>query len=142
MTTMNRAPRLKILAWLMIMLGVIYVVSVPRLMYLTTTPEITQDKDAADTIQAIRIGAISCAVLAVPTLLGGIKLLQRKRWAYWLVIANLGFYVSGLTIGSIIAFREERESLWVLLVFLAVFIFALSPASRRELDRQSSAPSN
>ena len=117
----------------MILLGMIYVVSVPRMLYLTTTPEITQDKDAADTIQAIRIGAVSCAVLAVPTLLGGIKLLQRKRWAYWLIIANLGFYVGGLAIGSIVAFNEEHESLWVLLIFLAVFVFALLPATRREL---------
>ena len=137
----RKGKRLQIVAWLMILLGVIYVVSVPRLLYLATTPEITQDKDAADTIQGLRIGAASCAVLAVPTLLGGIKLVQRKRWAYWLVIANLGFYVGGLTVGSIIAFSEERESLWVLLVFLVVFIFALLPATRRELDPQSSAPS-
>jgi hypothetical protein len=33
------------------------------------------------------------------------------------------------------------EALWVLLVFLAVFIFAVLPSTRRELDPQPSVPS-
>ena len=130
-------PRLKIIAWLMIALGVIYTLSVPLLLYLTTTPDVTQDKEAAEAIHGMRVGALSCAMLAVPTLLGGFKLFQRSRWGYWLVVANLGVCVAGLAAGSIASFREEQESLWVLLVFLVVFIFAVLPATRRELKQSA-----
>ena len=65
--------RLKVVAWFMIVLGAIYVISVPRLLYLATTPEITQGDDAKSAIMGLRIGALSCAVLAVPTLLGGLS---------------------------------------------------------------------
>jgi hypothetical protein len=141
-TTANRAPRLKIVAWLMILLGLIYVGTVPYLLYLTTTPEITQDKDAMEAIDGMRIGALSCAVIAVPTLLAGVKLLQRRKWAYWLVIANLALTVAALAFGTFADFSSiEWDALWVLLVFFAVFIFALLSSTRRELNLRSSAPS-
>ena len=126
-------PRLKILAWLMIALGAIYAFSVPLLLYLTTTPDVTQDKDAAEAIHGLRIGAISCAVLALPTLISGVKLFKRRRWAYWLAVANLGMSTVALAAGTVVNFHIDRESFWVFFVFLVVFIFAVLPATRREL---------
>src|SRR3954470_11376109 len=126
-------PRLKIVAWFMIVLGAIYVVSVPRLLYLTTTPGITQGDDAEDAIMGLRIGALSCAVLAVPTLLGGFKLLKGRRWTYWLVIGNLAFCVFGFAMGTFEDFKIEWTVFWFLLMFLAVLVFALMPSTRREL---------
>jgi len=126
----------------MILLGLIYVGTVPYLLYLTTTPEITQDKDAMEAIDGMRIGALSCAVIAVPTLLAGVELLRRRKWAYWLVIANLALTVAALAFGTFADFSSiEWDALWVLLVFFAVFIFALLPSTRRELNLQSSTPS-
>src|SRR3954464_10967094 len=125
---------LKIVAWFMILLGVIYVVSVPRLLYLATTPEITQGDDAEDAIMGLRIGAVSCAVLAVPTLLGGIKLLQRRKRAYWLVVADLALCVLGLALGTFEDFSIEWTVFWFLLVFVLVFAVALLPSTRRELS--------
>ena len=125
--------RLKFVAWFMIVLGAIYILSVPRLLYLATTPEITQGDDAQDAIMGLRIGALSCAVLGVPTLLGGIKLLHRRRWAYWLVIANLAICVIAFAIGTFEDFKIEWTVFGFLLVFLAVFVFALLPGTRREL---------
>ena len=117
----------------MIALGVIYAVSAPMLLYLTTTPDVTQDKDAAEAVHGMRIGALSCAILAIVTLISGFKLLQRRKWAYWLVILNLGICTAALAAGTVINFRIEWDSLWVFLVFLSVLIFALLPATRREL---------
>jgi hypothetical protein len=125
----------------MIVLGAIYALSVPLLLYIATTPDVTQDEDAAAAIHGMHVGAMSCAILAVPTLLGGVKLLQRRRWAYWLVIANLGFCVASLTVGTLEESGVIWEALWVLLVFLAVFIFAVLPSTRRELDQQPFVPS-
>ena len=133
--------RLKLLAWLMIVLGAIYVISVPLLMYTATTPDVTQDEDAAAAIHGMHVGALSCGILAVPTLISGVKLLQRRRWAYWLVVANLGFCVASLAAGTFEKSGIVWEAFWVLLVFLAVFIFAVLPSTRRELNPQSSAPS-
>jgi|SRR6185369_11392324 hypothetical protein len=133
-------PRLKILGWLMIALGAVYAFSVFLLLYLTTTPDVTQDKDAAEAIHGMRIGAVSCAVLAIPTLISGFKLFQRRRWAYWLAVANLGISTAALATGTVINFRVEWDSFWVFLVFLALFIFAVLPVTRRELNPQPSAP--
>ena len=127
-------PRVKIVAWFMILLGLIYVISVPRLLYLATTPEITQGDDADSAIMGLRIGAVSCAVLAVPTLLGGIKLLQRRRWAYWLVIADLALCVVGLGIGAFEDFRIEWTVFCFFVAFLAVLVIAILPGTRRELS--------
>jgi hypothetical protein len=126
--------KLRIVAWFMIVLGAIYVISVPRLLYLATTPEIAQGDDAEDAIMGLRIGAVSCAVLAVPTLLGGIKLLQRRRWAYWLVVADLALCVLGLALGTFEDFSIEWTVFWFLLVFVLVFAIALLPSTRRELS--------
>src|SRR4051812_48828866 len=121
---------LKIVAWFMILLRVIYVVSVPRLLYLATTPEITQGDDAQGAIMGLRIGAVSCAtVLAMPTLLGGIKLLQRRRWAYWLVVADLALCVTGLAMGTFEDFSIEWEVFWFLLAFLLILVVALLPST-------------
>src|SRR6266404_9127059 len=110
--TSNRTPRLKILSGLMIVLGMLYAMCVPLLLYLTTTPDITQDKDAQQAIHGMRIGAVECAILAAPTLLLGVKLLQRRRWAYWLVVANLGICVLGLGIGTFEDFSIEWSAFW------------------------------
>jgi hypothetical protein len=80
-------------------------------------------------------------ILALPTLLGGIKLLQRRRWAYWLVVANLGFSIGSVAVGTFDKSGIVWEASWVLLAFLLVFIFAILPATRSELNPQSSAPS-
>src|SRR4051794_31264300 len=107
--------RLKIIAWLMIVLGVIYVVSVPLLLYMATTPDVTQDEDAAAAIHGMHAGALSCLILALPPLLGGIKLLQRRRWAYWLVVVNLGFSVGSVAVGTFDKSGIVWEAFWVLL---------------------------
>ncbi len=123
----------------MIVLGMLYAMCVPLLLYLTTTPDVTQDKDAQQAIHGMRIGAVECAILAAPTLLLGVKLLQRRRWAYWLVVANLGIFAAALATGTFFEFKIEWGAFCVLLVFLVVLIFALLPATRRELDVKQSA---
>jgi hypothetical protein len=135
MNDRKRITPLKFVAWFTLVLGAIYVFSVPYFLYLTTTLEILNDSDAADEVKGLRIAALACAVLALPAVLGGWKLLKRKTWAYWLVTANLAICVAGLAMGTFEDWRVDQEVLVVFLVFLTVFIVALLPTTRRELKQ-------
>jgi hypothetical protein len=135
MKELKRITPLKFVAWFTLTLGAIYVLSVPYFLYLTTTPEIRNDSDASDEVKGLRIAAMACAVLAVPAVLGGWKLLKRKTWAHWVVTANLAMSVAGLAMGTFEDWKVDKEVLVVFLVFLSVFVVAVHPVTRRELKQ-------
>jgi hypothetical protein len=135
MNLLERITPLKFVAWFTLTLGALYVFSFPYLLYLPTTPDFSNDPDAVEAVKGMRIGAIACAVLAVPTVLAGWKLLKHKTWAYWLAVAHLAMCVFGLAAGTIDEWREEKEPLLFFLIFLTVFVLAVLPVSRRELKQ-------
>ena len=58
------------------------------------SPEILNDKDAADAIQGFHIAATICAPLGLLYLASAFGLWKHKRWGWWLAFPlNLGAFV-------------------------------------------------
>jgi hypothetical protein len=57
-------------------------------LWLTRSPEILNEPDAADAIHGLKIGAAVIGVPALILLVSGIGLWRSKRWSWWLALVT------------------------------------------------------
>ena len=132
---MQRPRLILALAALQLVLGLVYMGGAIFLIHLTTTPEITNDKDAADAIQGILIAAAVAAAFGFGTLLSSFGLWLVEKWGRWLAIALNGlaavFTIYNLLDQSSIDWDEVAAPV-MLLMALIPFLF---PAVGRALAK-------
>ncbi len=74
----------KLLAWAQIFLFLLCIGTAFYLLHLTVSPEITSDKDAAEAIYGLKIGAGVVAGFGSICGVAGVALLLRKKWGWWI----------------------------------------------------------
>jgi hypothetical protein len=135
-----RSPTLgKVLSLLEIAMGVCCLSISVYLLYLTRTPEITREAEAADTIRGLYIGA---GVVVAPGILftvGGLAMLCRRKWGWWL---GLLVCIATVALCGYSAWDERHhpdfDDLWVLAGFVVATIFFFLPGVRNYLVTKES----
>ena len=112
------------------------------LLELTHSPEILSDKDAATTIQGLKIGAL---ILGIPALLwipGIYAMWKRKRWGWWLTL------ITGLGTASVFVYSTiddgwkglDPEDASVTAAFAILPLVLLLPQVRKYYRHTTSNP--
>ncbi len=101
------------------------------LLYLTGTPEVRNDKDAADAIHGLKIAALVLAPIALPFLISFIGLWKGRIWG-WIVGVATSAFASVLFIYDTIGDRSRE---WDDIVVVAIFpvllvLLTLGPVRR------------
>ena len=113
------------------------------LLLLMRSPEITSEKDAADTIMGLRIGAAFCLPISLMYVASVAGLWKRRLWGWW-----LGFLLS-LAAAIILSYSliddgwrsSDSADIGLPILFVLLTGLFLVPAVRNEYRRQpGSAP--
>jgi uncharacterized membrane protein (DUF2068 family) len=122
------------------------------LLYLTKSPEILAEKDAAETVNGLHIAAGLCGPLAIVYLVSVFGLWKDKLWGWWLafllnVAAAIMLVVNAFDDGLR---KVDMEDLAVLAIFVVIVVLYLLPAvrehywgsSEKESETLAAAPNN
>lgn len=134
-----KRPRLILaLAFLQLVLGVIYMSFAIYIIHQTTTPEIMNDSDAPDTIKGLLIGAALFGAMGFGTLVSSFGLWLVESWGRWLAIA-----MNGIAAGVMVynAFDESHLD-WQDVAIPVALVLALVPYLFPTVGRALNGPKN
>jgi hypothetical protein len=113
------------------------------LLWLTHSPEILSDKDAASAIQGLKIGALILGIPAALWIPGIYAMWKRRRWGWWLTL------ITGLGTASVFVYSMiddgwkavDPEDASANAAFAILPILLLLPKVRRYYRHSKSNPS-
>ena len=134
-----KRPRLILaLAALQLVLTAVYFGGAIFLIHLTTTPEITGDKDAPDAIRGLLVGAASCAAFGFGTGISAFGLWLVEKWGRWLAI-----FMNGLaTAVTVYNLFDQSHIDWDEVTAPVIFVLALLPFLFPVVGRALAKPSD
>jgi uncharacterized membrane protein (DUF2068 family) len=111
------------------------------LLWLTRSPEVLKNKDAAQAVYGLKAGALAVGLFAVPVIAGAVGLWMRKRWARWVAaIPNVVFVVAMLWDPMFEGERIDSEDAIMIATFVAFTVLLLLPALGRAVRQNTAAP--
>ncbi len=130
-STLQGRPRRPVLAiaasTVHIVLGVACVGIAVYCLYLTRSPQILKDKDAAETVYGLKIGAAIVGPVAIPYLLVGIGVWKGRLWG-WVLGAVLDASVVALLLSDTLSERRiDWDDVEIAVICLAPLLLLLFP---------------
>jgi len=125
---MNRSVLVTLVAVIQLLFGLLCAGTVGYLLVLTRSKQILADKDAAEAVHGLKIGAAVVAAMAVPVLASAYGLFKRKLWA-WIValLVNVAGAVLMLWGPVLEHERMDRSDITFTAFFLVMVIVLLLP---------------
>ena len=135
---MPRSGLITALAVVQLSVGAVWLAIAFYLLSLMSSPEIANDPGA---LQGLRIGFISIAIFAVPTLISAIALWKVKAWGRWLAIAVYAITLCALLYGPVFEHDTmDGSDVTMTIVFAVLLVLFALPQIGRQL-KPSSQPS-
>jgi uncharacterized membrane protein (DUF2068 family) len=114
------------------------------LLLLTRSPEITSEKDAADTVMGLRIAAGFCFPIGLMYVASAAGLWKRRAWGWWLgVLLSIAAAISlGYSVVDDGWRNSDSADIGLPILFVLLTGLFLVPAVRNEYRRQTNSASS
>jgi hypothetical protein len=127
---MKRTSLIKSAIVLQSLIAVLVVGMAAYVLWLSRSPQILSEPDAADAVHGLRVGAAVTAIPGMLLLAAAIGLWLGKRWSWWLALATDVLVFATLAYNSLTENSVEWDEVALTMCFLLPAVFLALPSVR------------